>query len=153
MFLILVAINFIAGRVKQRVDLTAETSLHPVTRHQGDPREARYAGADPLLLHAECRGRCRLRSRLMRSGSRICSANTGRASKGKIEIQKLDPEPDSDAEDSARLDGVEPQPSRRRAIYLGLSVSLLDQKRRFRFSPRIASACSNTISRARSRAS
>ena len=29
------------------------------------------------------------------------------ASKGQIEIQKLDPVPDSDAEDSAKLDGVE----------------------------------------------
>jgi hypothetical protein len=29
------------------------------------------------------------------------------ASKGQIEIQKLDPVPDSDAEDSAKLDGIE----------------------------------------------
>src|SRR6266571_1784222 len=51
------------------------------------------------------------------------------ASKGRIEIQRLDPEPDSDAEDSARLDGVDGQQLRTgEKIYLGLSVSMLDQK-------------------------
>src|SRR5207302_9004602 len=51
------------------------------------------------------------------------------ASKGQIEIQKLDPEPDSDAEDSAKLDGIEGQMLQSgERIYLGLSVSMLDQK-------------------------
>jgi ABC-type uncharacterized transport system involved in gliding motility auxiliary subunit len=51
------------------------------------------------------------------------------ASRGQIEIQKLDPVPDSDAEDSAKLDGIEGQ-SRLdgEPIYLGVSVSMLDQK-------------------------
>ena len=52
-----------------------------------------------------------------------------RASNGHIQIQKLDPEPDSEAEDSARLDGVDGQPiSEDDTVYLGLSVSMLDQK-------------------------
>jgi ABC-type uncharacterized transport system involved in gliding motility auxiliary subunit len=52
-----------------------------------------------------------------------------RASNGKIQIQKLDPEPDSEAEDSARLDGVDGQPlTSGDSLYLGLSVSMLDQK-------------------------
>ena len=44
-------------------------------------------------------------------------------------IEKYDPQPDSDAEDSARLDGLEPQPlpgSDR--FYLGLAVSLADER-------------------------
>ncbi len=50
-------------------------------------------------------------------------------SRGLIQIQKLDPAPDSDAEDSARLDGVEPQPlANGERVYLGVSASLLDQK-------------------------
>ena len=50
-------------------------------------------------------------------------------SRGLIQIQKLDPEPDSDAEDSAKLEGVEPQLlSNGERVYLGLSVSMLDQK-------------------------
>ncbi|HEV8541619.1 MAG TPA: Gldg family protein, partial [Verrucomicrobiae bacterium] len=47
----------------------------------------------------------------------------------KIQIKKYDPQPDSDAEDSANLDGVEGQPANTgEKIYLGLAVSMLDQK-------------------------
>ncbi len=51
------------------------------------------------------------------------------ASGGKLQIQRLDPVPDSDAEDSARLDGVDPQvfPNGDR-IYFGLGFSQLDRK-------------------------
>jgi ABC-type uncharacterized transport system involved in gliding motility auxiliary subunit len=46
-----------------------------------------------------------------------------------IEIEKLDPQPDSDAEDSANLDGVEGQPTQTgEKIYLGISINCLDQK-------------------------
>jgi ABC-type uncharacterized transport system involved in gliding motility auxiliary subunit len=56
------------------------------------------------------------------------------AAKGQIEIQRLNPEPDSDAEDSARLDGVEPQTLRGgERIYLGLSVGMLDQRQAIPF--------------------
>ena len=51
------------------------------------------------------------------------------ASKGLVQVQKLDPEPDSDAEDSAKLDGVDGvQLPNGDQLYLGLSVSMLDQK-------------------------
>lgn len=47
----------------------------------------------------------------------------------KIQVKKYDPQPDSDAEDSATLDGVEGQPTNiGDKIYLGLAVSMLDQK-------------------------
>jgi ABC-type uncharacterized transport system involved in gliding motility auxiliary subunit len=50
---------------------------------------------------------------------------------GKIIVQKLDPKPDSDAEDSARLNGIEGQaigPMGANKIYLGIVVSIFDQK-------------------------
>jgi len=50
---------------------------------------------------------------------------------GKLVVQKLDPKPDSDVEDSARLDGVEGRPTGpfgSDKIYLGVVVSLLDEK-------------------------
>jgi ABC-type uncharacterized transport system involved in gliding motility auxiliary subunit len=53
------------------------------------------------------------------------------ASKGKLVVEKLDPKPDSDAEDSARLDGVEGQMTSILGgdkIYMGLSISMLDEK-------------------------
>jgi ABC-type uncharacterized transport system involved in gliding motility auxiliary subunit len=57
------------------------------------------------------------------------------AAHGKIVIERLDPQPDSDAEDSARLDGVEEQtlPSGEK-FYLGLAVSMgLDSKQAIPF--------------------
>ncbi len=52
------------------------------------------------------------------------------ASRGKIEIKKLDPKPDSDSEDSANLDGVEGQMMQLGGdkIYFGLAISCLDAK-------------------------
>jgi len=51
------------------------------------------------------------------------------ASGGKITIQKLNPKPDSDAEDSANLDGVHGQSGGLTGdqIYLGLAISCLDE--------------------------
>jgi ABC-type uncharacterized transport system involved in gliding motility auxiliary subunit len=47
----------------------------------------------------------------------------------KITIKKFDPQPDSDAEDSANLDSVEGQQlTGGDKVYLGLAVSMLDQK-------------------------
>jgi len=58
------------------------------------------------------------------------------AGRGKIIIQELDPEPESDAEDSARLDGIEPLTlSTGDHFYLGLAVSLLDAKQAVELSP------------------
>lgn len=52
------------------------------------------------------------------------------ASRGKIEIRKLDPKPDSDAEGSANLDGVEGQAVRPGGdpIYLGIAVGSLAER-------------------------
>jgi ABC-type uncharacterized transport system involved in gliding motility auxiliary subunit len=56
------------------------------------------------------------------------------ASKGLVTVQKLDPEPDSEAEDSARLDGIDGEqlPNGDR-IFLGLSITMLDQKQAIPF--------------------
>ena len=51
------------------------------------------------------------------------------AGKGKVIIERLNPEPDSDAEDAAALDNVEGQMTNTgERFYLGLAVSFLDQK-------------------------
>jgi ABC-type uncharacterized transport system involved in gliding motility auxiliary subunit len=50
-------------------------------------------------------------------------------SRGRIKVVKLDPKPDSDAEDSANLDGIEGQEvNLTDKIYLGIAVSCLDAK-------------------------
>lgn len=51
------------------------------------------------------------------------------ASGGKLVIEKFNPEPDSDAEESAQLDGVDAQLTHTgEKFYLGLAISFLDQK-------------------------
>jgi ABC-type uncharacterized transport system involved in gliding motility auxiliary subunit len=51
------------------------------------------------------------------------------AANGKVIIEKFNPEPDSDAEESAQLDGIEGQLTNTgEKFYLGLSIAFLDQK-------------------------
>ncbi|MEP2775538.1 MAG: Gldg family protein [Luteolibacter sp.] len=49
-------------------------------------------------------------------------------SNGKLRIENLDPEPDTDAEDSANLDGLTGQQIDGDNLYLGLAISALDKK-------------------------
>ena len=75
------------------------------------------------------------------------------AGHGKLVIEKYDPQPDSDAEQSAVLDGLEPQnlPDGQR-FYLGLAVSQLDAKEAIAFlSPEREREMEYDISRAISR--
>src|SRR5215813_9044008 len=133
MFFILVAVNFIAGHFKQRIDLTAEKaySLSKGTKailaKLDTPVQVRFyvsqrATGMPVTLKTYAQRVDDLLNEYRQ------------ASKGLIEIQKLDPEPDSDAEDSAKLDGVQGQPlPDGQRIYLGLSVTQLDQKQAIPF--------------------
>src|SRR3990170_361086 len=51
------------------------------------------------------------------------------AGRGKVVVEKFNQEPDSDAEDSAQLDGIEGQLTNAgEKFYLGLSIAFLDQK-------------------------
>ena len=126
-FLILVAVNFLAGRVPQRIDLTAEKAytLSAGTR-------AILAKLDtPVKVRLYCTRNENMPPQLKLYAQQIEDLlnEYRQASKGLVEIQKLNPEPDSDAEDSAKLDGVEGQPlTNGERLYLGLSVSMLDQK-------------------------
>ena len=128
MLAIVIAINVIAARGKQRIDLTAERAytLSPGTRKILSTVDT------PVQVRFYCtRGENSMPVFLKTYAQRVedLLGEYRQASKGHIEVQKLDPQPDSDAEDSARLDGVEGQtlPTGER-IYLGVSVSMLDQK-------------------------
>ena len=128
MLAILVVGNIIAARGKQRIDLTAERAytLSPGTK-------AILSKLDtPVQIRFYCsRGENDMPVMLKTYAQRVedLLGEFRQHSKGNIDIQKLDPQPDSDAEDSARLDGVEGQMIQTGAqIYLGISVSMLDQK-------------------------
>jgi ABC-type uncharacterized transport system involved in gliding motility auxiliary subunit len=48
-------------------------------------------------------------------------------SKGKLRVENLDPQPDTDAEDSANLDGINGQRMDDQNLYFGLAISCLDR--------------------------
>lgn len=133
MLIIVVAFNIIAARAKTRIDLTAERAY---TLSQGT-RNILTKLDTPVQVRFYCtQGENKMPVMLKTYAQRVedLLGEYRQASKGQIEIQKLDPTPDSDAEDSAKLDGVEGQPlPDGEAIYLGVSVSMLDQKEAIAF--------------------
>ncbi|MEI7929447.1 MAG: GldG family protein, partial [Verrucomicrobiales bacterium] len=133
MFGIIVLIYALASSVNKRIDLTAERAytLSAGTR-------AILSKLDtPVQIRFYCtRGDNRMPVMLKTYAQRVedLLGEFRQASKGQIEIQKLDPAPDSDAEDSARLDGIEGQARMEgEPFYLGVSVSMLDQKQALPF--------------------
>ncbi len=135
MLAVLVLLNIMGAREKRRFDLTAERAytLSAGTR-------AILGKLDtPVQIRFYCtRGENRMPVFLKSYAQRVedLLGEYRQASNGHIEIQKLDPEPDSDAEDSAKLDGIEGQmlPDGER-VYLGVSVTMLDQKEALAFLP------------------
>jgi ABC-type uncharacterized transport system involved in gliding motility auxiliary subunit len=133
MFIILAAINFIAAQFKRRIDLTAEKAYtlsagtRAILAKLDTPVQIRF-----YVSQRATEMPVALKTYAQRVDDLLWEYK--QASRGLIEIQKLDPEPDSDAEDSARLDGVQGQllPGGER-IYLGLSVTMLDQKQAIPF--------------------
>ena len=135
MALILVAVNVITGGMRQRVDLTKEQAytLSAGTR----------AILAKLDTQVKIRFYCSQKSEaspetvFLKSYARKVEdllTEYKQAGRGKIILEKYDPEPDSDAEDSARLDGVEGAPLQSgEKFYLGLAVSVLDSKQAIPF--------------------
>ena len=130
MFLILLAVNVLTAAVKQRVDLTQEKAFtladgtRKILRQLDTPVKVRFyctqsETASPETVYLKNFAR-RVEDLL---------AEFKQAAGGKLILEKLDPQPDSDAEDSARLDNVEGQMLQSgERFYLGLSVSQLDAK-------------------------
>lgn len=150
---VVIIFNAIAARAKVRVDLTAE---HAYTLSPGTRAILKKLDT-PVQIRFYCtRGDSRMPVALKTYAQRVedLLSEYRQASHGQIEVQKLDPAPDSDAEDSAKLDGVEGQ-ARLGAepIYLGLCVSMLDQKEAIPFlAPTRERLLEYDISRAISRA-
>lgn len=130
MAVILIAANAIVGVSRQRLDLTQEKAytLSPGTRailrKLDTPVTIR-------LYFSQAEGAMPQTVFLKNYGKKVedLLAEYKEVAKGKLRIEKYDPQPDSDAEDSARLNGVDGQmlPNGDR-FYLGLSVSMLDSK-------------------------
>src|SRR5882724_11537646 len=135
MALIIIAFNVLSGAAKTRVDLTKEKAytLSPGTR----------AILNKLDTQVKVRFYCTQSENstpdtvyLKGYAKRVEDLLTEyrQAAHGKLVIEKYDPQPDSDAEDSARLDGVEGETLRNGdRFYMGLAISLLDEKQAIPF--------------------
>jgi ABC-type uncharacterized transport system involved in gliding motility auxiliary subunit len=125
---ILVAINVLGGFFKVRSDLTQNKlyTLSDGTKKILDkldtPVEIRfYFSRDNASVPVPLRTYAQQVEDLL--------AEYQQYSRGKIKVVKLDPKPDSDAEDSANLDGIEGQNlNLTDKVYLGAAVSCLDAK-------------------------
>jgi ABC-type uncharacterized transport system involved in gliding motility auxiliary subunit len=128
---ILIAVNVLGNFLKVRSDLTENKiyTLSPGTKRILDkldtPVEIRfYYSKDNSSMPVPLRTYAQEVEDLL--------SEYQQAGHGKIQVVKLDPKPDSDAEDSARLDGVQGQTAAANLtgdkIYLGLAVSCLDAK-------------------------
>jgi len=125
-FLILVLLNFVLGAVRGRIDLTqgklytlSEGTRAVLGKLESPVKIRLYFSQSDIPLPVKAYGR-RVEDLL---------AEFRQAGRGKVTVEKLDPQPDSDAEDSATLEGVEAQvtPSGDK-FYLGASISYADQK-------------------------
>jgi ABC-type uncharacterized transport system involved in gliding motility auxiliary subunit len=134
MFLILVAVAVIGGAFKVRLDLTADRVF---TLSEGTKKILQKIDK-PVTINYYCtQSENQMPVPLKTYARRVedLLAEYRQITGGRIEVKKFDPQPDSDAEDSARLDGVEGQAMNEGGIiglgdkvYLGLAVNCLDQK-------------------------
>jgi ABC-type uncharacterized transport system involved in gliding motility auxiliary subunit len=127
--LIVIVINYIAGLVNLRADLTenkvytlSEGTRKILSRIDTPVTIRYYVTDDADVMSPSERSYARRVDDLLREYQK--------AAGGKITIKKLNPEPDTDAEDSARLDGVGPGMSREtnNQVYLGLAIECVDQR-------------------------
>ena len=135
-FAIVVLVNYISSMVSMRIDLT-ENKVYTLS----DGTKSILARIDtPITIRYYVTDDSGMMSPAERSyAARIDDflQEYQKAAKGQITIKKLNPEPDTDAEDSARLDGVGPGMSRETGnqVYLGLAVECVEQREVLPFLP------------------
>jgi ABC-type uncharacterized transport system involved in gliding motility auxiliary subunit len=129
MLIVVIAINVIASFAKARADLT-EAKLYTLSdgtkailKKVDSPVEVRY-----YFSQSEARVPSHVRTYANEVEDLLEEFRD--ASGGKISIRKIDPKPDSDAEEAAQADGIEGQPIGPfgDTFYFGLVVSLDPEK-------------------------
>ena len=126
--IIIIAINLLGGFFKFRSDLT-ENKLY--TLSDGTKKILNKLDTDVVVRFYFSKDNASVPVPLRTYAQEVQDLldEYQQYSHGKIKVIKLDPKPDSDAEDSANLDGVEGQAiDLTDKIYLGIAVSCLDAK-------------------------
>jgi ABC-type uncharacterized transport system involved in gliding motility auxiliary subunit len=125
---VLVAFNFLASAINLRVDLT-EGRVYTLSAGTKAVVGKLEAPLKVRLYYSQGSSAVPVGLKTFASRVEDLLAEYKAASGGKIVVEKFNPEPDSDAEDSAALDNVEGQMTNTgEKFYLGLAVSFLDQK-------------------------
>jgi ABC-type uncharacterized transport system involved in gliding motility auxiliary subunit len=128
LFIILVAFNYLASSAAVRADLTdgklytlSEGTKKILQKLDGPVKVRLYVSQSDNAIPVQLRSFAQRVEDLVREFKAVAGPN--------LVIEKYNPKPDSDEEDAAQLDGVEPQTLfTGEQFYLGLSVSRLDRK-------------------------
>ena len=128
LFFALVAFNYLAARVAARVDLTegrlytlSEGTKKILAGLDAPVKLKLYLSQGEQAMPVPLRGFAQRVEDLVREFRSVAGAN--------LVVEKYNPKPDSEEEDAAQLDGIEPQQLMSgEQFYLGLSVSRLDRK-------------------------
>jgi ABC-type uncharacterized transport system involved in gliding motility auxiliary subunit len=135
MLVILLALYVIAGTFKHRVDLTQE-KLYTLSAGTKAILEKVRKSDTPIQIHFYCTQDSKEMPVQLKTYAQRVEELLGeyrKAAKGNIEIKKFDPKPDTEAEDSANLEGVQGQAlggglGLGDKVYLGLFIHQLDSK-------------------------
>ena len=125
---IIVAINLLGGLFKVRSDLT-ENKLY--TLSSGTKKILNKLDTDVVIRFYFSKDNASVPVPLRTYAQEVQDLleEYQQFGHGRIKVVKLDPKPDSDAEDSANLDGIEGQEvNLTDKVYLGIAVSCLDAK-------------------------
>jgi ABC-type uncharacterized transport system involved in gliding motility auxiliary subunit len=127
LFLVLVAVNFLASGAALRADLT-EGNLHTlsagtkkVLRGLEAPVKVKLYVSSGEAMPVPLRSFARRVAGMVDEFKAVAGAN--------LVVERYDPRPDSEEEDAAQLDGIEPQTlASGEQFYLGLAASRLERK-------------------------
>lgn len=132
-FAVVVLLNFVVGRIRNvRLDLT-EDGLHSLSDGTRDILKRVAQGDTPVVVnfYASRKGN-RLPPMEEAYARQVDDLLDGfvSASGGQLILKRFDPQPDSDEEDAAKLDGVDPQMNQGTGepFYMGISITLDPQK-------------------------
>src|SRR5687767_8368247 len=127
LLLILVALNFLVSRAPARVDLTEgniytlSDGTRKILRELPAPVKVRLYVSQGEAVPVPLRGFAQRVEDVVQDFKQAAGAN--------LQVERYNPRPDSEEEDAAQLDGIEPQQLMSgEQFYLGVAVSQLDRK-------------------------
>jgi ABC-type uncharacterized transport system involved in gliding motility auxiliary subunit len=127
LFLLLVAVNFLVTRVPARIDLTEGNlyTLSPGTKKilsgLQSPVKLKLYMSQGESVPVQLRGFAQRVEDVVREFKSVAGQN--------LVVERYNPKPDSEEEDAAQLDGIEPQQLMSgESFYLGVAVNQLDRK-------------------------